>query len=108
MLTAQAAQCAALIAGMSTQQKSLYATLYQRYSNLTMSSNRTAISSAQCAAVIEKALSAPRPRPRYRAGLDSKIVCFLVWLLPDRWMDALMGQSLNHKPLPSAARTGPA
>jgi NAD(P)-dependent dehydrogenase (short-subunit alcohol dehydrogenase family) len=100
MLTTQATQCEALIPDMSEDQKRLYSALYLRYANLTRAGGRTAISAAQCAAVIEKALSARRPRTRYRAGLDSKIVCFLAWLLPDRWMDGLMGMSLNRKPLP--------
>ncbi len=106
MLTTQATECAALVAAMTTQQKSLYGALYQRYANLTSSSGRTAISAAQCSAVIEKALRAPRPRTRYRAGLDAKIVCFLAWLLPDRWMDALMGMSLSNKPLPPTRQAG--
>jgi NAD(P)-dependent dehydrogenase (short-subunit alcohol dehydrogenase family) len=100
MLSGQSIEVDALIANMTPAQQSLYGALYQRYSKLTASS--AAITVAQCAAVIEKALSAPRPKTRYRAGMDAKIVCFLNWLLPDRWMDALMSQSLNNKPLPSS------
>jgi NAD(P)-dependent dehydrogenase (short-subunit alcohol dehydrogenase family) len=98
MLTTQKATTEALIAGMSALQKRLYGALYQRYAKVTASA--PSISAAQCCAVIEKALTASRPATRYRAGTDSKIVCFLAWLLPDRWMDGVMGMSLNNKPLP--------
>jgi hypothetical protein len=91
-----------MIAAMSPQQKGLYGNLYQRYANLTRSSDRTAITAAQCAAGIDRAVHAAKPGSRYRAGIDSKIVCLLVWLLPDRWMDGLMAQSLNREPLPAA------
>ncbi len=29
------------------------------------------------------------PRPRYRVGSDTKLMCFLSWLLPVAWFDAL-------------------
>ena len=51
------------------------------------------------AAAIEKAMFDPRPRVRYRIGRDAKLVCAMAWLLPDRWMDALMGLTLNREPL---------
>jgi NAD(P)-dependent dehydrogenase (short-subunit alcohol dehydrogenase family) len=83
---------------LSTQERSLYGALYQRYVKLVRSSK--GISAAQCAAGIEQALFEARPATRYRIGTDSKLVCFLNWLLPDRWMDGVMAQSLNNKPLP--------
>jgi NAD(P)-dependent dehydrogenase (short-subunit alcohol dehydrogenase family) len=83
---------------LSTQERSLYGALYQRYVKLVRSSK--GISAAQCAAGIEQALFAARPATRYRIGTDSTLVCFLNWLLPDRWMDGVMAQSLNNKPLP--------
>ncbi|HEX5783668.1 MAG TPA: hypothetical protein VFY35_02965 [Burkholderiaceae bacterium] len=42
---------------------------------------------------------AAKPKPRYRVGMDAKVVCLLADLLPARWMDVVMGQSLNNKPL---------
>ncbi|HEY3657348.1 MAG TPA: SDR family NAD(P)-dependent oxidoreductase [Steroidobacteraceae bacterium] len=101
MLTTQAAECDALIGGMSAEHQALYASLYRRYANLTASAAGTAISAEQCAACIERALFARRPHTRYRIGPDATIVCFLAWLLPDRWMDCLMGMTLNRKPLRS-------
>jgi NAD(P)-dependent dehydrogenase (short-subunit alcohol dehydrogenase family) len=99
MLTTQGAESESLIGRMTPSEASLYATLYRRYAKLTTGAGRTAITTAQCAADIEKALFARRPRTRYRIGRDSKIVCFLTWLLPDRWMDGIMALSLNRKPL---------
>jgi NAD(P)-dependent dehydrogenase (short-subunit alcohol dehydrogenase family) len=100
MLSTQSVEAESLISQMSPTEESLYGTLYRRYARLTGSAGKTAISTTRCAEEIERALFAPRPRPRYRVGRDAKIVCFLAWLLPDRWMDGLMGLSLNRKPLP--------
>jgi NAD(P)-dependent dehydrogenase (short-subunit alcohol dehydrogenase family) len=99
MLSTQAPQTESLIGRMTASQESLYGSLYRRYAKLTQAAGGTAISTAQCAIEIEKALFATRPRTRYRVGRDAKIVCFLAWALPDTWMDALMGLSLNRKPL---------
>lgn len=99
MLSGQASAAQAHIDGMTTQQRSLYGALYQRYFKLV--SKAPGITAAQCAAGIEKALFASRPATRYRIGKDSKAVCVLNWLLSDRWMDRLMGMSLNNKPLPA-------
>jgi NAD(P)-dependent dehydrogenase (short-subunit alcohol dehydrogenase family) len=101
MLTTQAAECDTLIATLSAEQESLYGSLYRRYARLTTNTENLAISPEQCAMGIEKALFARKPRTRYRIGRDATIVCFLAWLLPDRWLDALMGLILNRKPLRS-------
>lgn len=99
MYASQASGTDQLIAAMSPEHAQLYGTLYRRYRKVT-SGGTASISADQCAASIEKALSVARPRTRYRIGTDSKAVCFLAWLLPDTWMDALLGLSLNRKPLP--------
>jgi NAD(P)-dependent dehydrogenase (short-subunit alcohol dehydrogenase family) len=106
MLSTQAPESESLIGRMTAPQESLYGTLYRRYSKLTAAAGRSAITATECAAEIEKALFARRPRTRYRIGRDSTIVCFLAWLLPDRWMDGLMALSLNRKPLNPAGKPG--
>lgn len=108
MLTSQAAAIESLTATMPAAQSALYSSLYARYAKLTLSAAKSAITATQCAKVIEKALHDRRPRTRYRAGMDATLVCFLTWLLPDRWMDAVVGLSLNNKPLPgqSSGRRG--
>jgi NAD(P)-dependent dehydrogenase (short-subunit alcohol dehydrogenase family) len=99
MLTSQAGDIDALLTKLSPEETRHYGNLYRRYSKLTIASEKSAITAAKCAAVIEKALSDRRPRTRYRAGMDSRLVCFLTWLLPDRWMDAIVAGTLNNKPL---------
>jgi NAD(P)-dependent dehydrogenase (short-subunit alcohol dehydrogenase family) len=99
MLSSQTDVCMAQAANMSFEQKSLYGSLYERYVDLCASSQRLAIDAAKCATTIERALTDRWPRLRYRVGVDSKIICFLGWLLPARWMDLLMGFTLNRKPL---------
>lgn len=60
---------------------------------------KATISADKAAKNIEDALFAPRPRARYRFGMDSKAVCFLQWLLQDTWMDFALSRRLNHRPL---------
>jgi NAD(P)-dependent dehydrogenase (short-subunit alcohol dehydrogenase family) len=106
MLRTQAPEVEALIPRMTDEQRSWYESLYRRYAKLTGGAGGTAITAADCAAGIEKALFHRRPRTRYRVGRDAKLVCFLTWLLPDRWMDGLMSLSLNRKPLTPAGKSG--
>lgn len=86
---------------MSAEQDRLYGAMYRRYLKLVAGGSGNAITAEQAAQSIEKALFATRPATRYRFGLDSKLVCFLDWLLPDRWMDGLLGLAVNNKPLNS-------
>jgi NAD(P)-dependent dehydrogenase (short-subunit alcohol dehydrogenase family) len=93
-----------LINGLSVDQKKRYEPIYRRYQKLVGGPKgdgnpSMGISADACAAGIEKAAFAAKPRARYKVGTDSKVVCFLDWLLPDSWMDFVMGQSLNNKPL---------
>jgi hypothetical protein len=37
-------------------------------------------------------LTAPRPRTRYRVGLDAKLMRVLTRVLPDRAMDAIVSR----------------
>ena len=106
MLSTQAPEVESLLARMTAPQEALYGNLYRRYAKLTAGAGRGAITAERCAAAIEKALSARNPRTRYRIGTDSKLVCFLAWALPDRWMDGLMALSLNHKPLNPTGKAG--
>ncbi|WP_428312964.1 SDR family NAD(P)-dependent oxidoreductase [Hydrocarboniphaga sp.] len=99
MLTGQTGEVEALLAQMDAPQKGLYGNFYRRYCKLVSGASTSGISAAQCAAGIEQAVFARKPRTRYRVGTDSKIVCFLAWLLPDRWMDGMFAMSVNHKPI---------
>jgi hypothetical protein len=48
------------------------------------------------AEVIERALTAPRPRTRYLVGRDARIRAILQRLLPDRVSDALIARALRR------------
>lgn len=85
-----------LIDDLSPAQDIHYGRLYRRYRSLVESA--PALSADECAAQIEKILTVKRPATRYRIGTDSKLVCTLNWLLPDRAMDAMMAFSLNNNP----------
>ena len=87
------------IAALSAEQRSRYGNYYQRYCKLVADGGKMAITADKAAENMEAALFARRPKARYRFGMDSKLVCFLTWLLPDSWMDAMLAKSLNHQPL---------
>jgi NAD(P)-dependent dehydrogenase (short-subunit alcohol dehydrogenase family) len=53
-------------------------------------SERTGQPPDKVAAVVERALSSPRPHPRYLVGPDAKVMGNLVRFLPDRARDALV------------------
>ncbi|UOO81294.1 SDR family NAD(P)-dependent oxidoreductase [Uruburuella testudinis] len=59
------------------------------------------MSSPDCAAVCVKALTAAKPKPRYRVTLPTQVFWYLKRLLPTRWLDAVQraavsGQGNNH------------
>jgi NAD(P)-dependent dehydrogenase (short-subunit alcohol dehydrogenase family) len=104
MYDLQGGQVEELINDMTPQQKGVYEPLYRRYQKLVGGPKgdqtpNMGISAEACAEGIEKAAFAANPKSRYRVGSDSKAVCFLDWLLPVSWMDFVLGQSLNNKPL---------
>ncbi len=99
MWTTEADAIDGLIESMPAVQRAQYENLYRRYQKLVRGGGKTAISSDKAAAQIEKGLFAKNPKTRYKFGIDSKLVCFLTWLLPDSWMDWMLARSLNHRPL---------
>jgi len=72
-------------------------TLYQRPTARlraqTARAAQRAIPAERVAAVVERALTARRPRTRYPVGGDARLQ-FLIRRLPDRWRDALIGRML--------------
>lgn len=93
-----------LINGMAPSHKKLYEPIYRRYQKLVGGPKgdqtpNMGISADKCCEGIEKAAFAANPKLRYRIGADSKAVCFLADFLPAKWMDFVMAQSLNNKPL---------
>lgn len=56
---------------------------------------RNGISPHEVAKVILEAVESPRPRPRYLAGRDAKIMATLARYLPDRTLDRLIAGNLR-------------
>lgn len=104
MYELQGGQIEGMINTMTPGQKNLYEPIYRRYQKLVGGPKgdqtpNMGISADKCCEGIEAAAFAANPKRRYRIGTDSKVVCFLADALPAGWMDFIMGQSLNNKPL---------
>ena len=99
MADQEAANAARSLEALSPEHKQRYGNMYRRYENLVKGGQKGGISADEASAQIERALTAARPKRRYRFGMDSKAVVFLQWLLPDSWMDFALGKSVNHQPL---------
>ncbi|MDH5301008.1 MAG: SDR family NAD(P)-dependent oxidoreductase [Gammaproteobacteria bacterium] len=66
-----------------------YEPAISRYLATVGAPDKNAVSVDCVVQVIETALRATNPKPRYRVG-QAKIVAPLAWLLPSRWMDAIL------------------
>lgn len=99
MADLEAENVARSLEALSPADKDRYGNLYRRYQKLVLGGQKSGIAVDKACECIEAPLSAAKPKARYRFGMDSKFVCFLQWLLPDGWMDAALGKSLNHQPL---------
>ena len=91
----QVADAKAALETLSDAQRPLYGDIYRAYHALIAKNASGGISAAQCAMVIEKALSAAKPRARYRAGGDSKAITMLARLLSDPALDRLFRAMLK-------------
>ncbi|MET0545763.1 MAG: SDR family NAD(P)-dependent oxidoreductase, partial [Caulobacterales bacterium] len=65
----------------------IYGNLYRSYAKMIEKNASGGSSAEQCAAVIERAISASKPKTRYTVGPESKALTSLGWLLPDRTLD---------------------
>lgn len=79
------------IDALGPDERALYGALYDDHAKLLSGAGKGAITAEQCCAVIEKCLDARRPKPRYLAGTDSRLLVTLGALLPDRGLDAVFG-----------------
>ena len=84
----QVATAERAIAALSSGYVPLYRSLYSGYHKLIAKNADGGISAEKCARQIEAAMWSAKPRPRYRIGIDSKVVTTLARLLPDRALDA--------------------
>lgn len=89
MMSNQVAALAGDIERLDANTRELYGDLYQQFRALAGKSYETALKPGQVAEVVLQALTARKPKVRYKVGKDSKIMCFLSWLLPRRWIEGL-------------------
>ena len=82
---------AALVAGMSPRARELYGKRLGAGLKIADRTARHAIPPDRAAKAIEHALTASRPRTRYVVGADARIQLLLQRVLPDRWLDRLLG-----------------
>jgi NAD(P)-dependent dehydrogenase (short-subunit alcohol dehydrogenase family) len=70
----------------------LYAPLLEKIENYARNAARRGIPAERVARAIHHALTAARPRTRYRVGLDANLMRVLTRVLPDRAMDAIVSR----------------
>jgi NAD(P)-dependent dehydrogenase (short-subunit alcohol dehydrogenase family) len=70
----------------------LYAKLLEKIEDYARAASRRGIPAERVARAIHVALTATRPRTRYRVGLDAHLIRLLTRLLPDRAMDAIVSR----------------
>ncbi len=83
----------AQFADLPAEAQALYQRPIDRLRAQTAQAANRAIPAVRVAAVVERALTARRPRTRYPVGGDARLQ-FLIRRLPDRWRDALIGRML--------------
>jgi NAD(P)-dependent dehydrogenase (short-subunit alcohol dehydrogenase family) len=86
---------AELRAKLPEQGRALYGEGLDRLVEYAQSAARRGIPPERVARAVHHALTASRPRTRYRVGPDAKLVRFLTRVLPDRAMDALVARLLG-------------
>lgn len=89
MVSGQVAAAKAATAGLSPDHASVYGRLYRGYADMIEKNSGGGVSAEQCAAGIEAAVFARRPKARYVVGADAKAVTSLARVLPDQALDRL-------------------
>jgi NAD(P)-dependent dehydrogenase (short-subunit alcohol dehydrogenase family) len=88
---------------MPDEGRRLYGAQLARFRELLGQAARSGIPPEKVAAVIHKAISSERPKPRYLVGIDAKIAAGMHGLLPDRVFDRVLARRTN---LPKEAPPG--
>ena len=78
--------------------ESPYASIYARADAIQAQTDRRAVGPEVIARVMERAITARRPRPRYVAPARTYFALIFFKLLPTRWVDGLMRAVLGLKP----------
>ena len=84
------AQARDSLARLPDEGRTLYGAMGERMLEAVDQTIGRAIPPEKVADAVAHALTARRPRTRYRVGTDAKLVRALSWLLPDRAMDAFL------------------
>jgi NAD(P)-dependent dehydrogenase (short-subunit alcohol dehydrogenase family) len=84
-----------IIDGMSPEARELYGETVSKVAELARKLGERAIPPERVAKVVERALTARRPRTRYLVGIDAQAQVLLDRLLPDRAMDALAARMMG-------------
>jgi len=80
---------------LPSEHAAVYGSLYRKYHAMIAKNSGGGVSADECAAGIEAAIFARKPRTRYRIGMDSKAVTTLARLLPDRALDSMFRSLLK-------------
>ncbi|MGH2757992.1 MAG: SDR family oxidoreductase [Actinomycetota bacterium] len=84
-----------LEAGLPAEAMERYAPLVASVRSIIDRQERTGVGPDRVATVVERALTASHPRPRYLVGTDAKVIGAATRLLPDRTKDALVRRMLS-------------
>ncbi len=95
MLSDQLEGARKLAADIPASHQSLYGELYRKYAGLVAKGSEQGITVSECAAQIEKVLHAAKPKARYQIGKDSKAVCLMARILPDRMLDGVFAMMMK-------------
>jgi len=77
------------------QHRAHYGDIYRKYAAMLDKAAGSGVSAEECAAAIERAVFAKRPKTRYRVGPESKVITLLARLLPDRGLDKVFKAMLK-------------
>lgn len=95
MVDGQVAQSKKATEALAPQHKPIYEELYSKYSAMIARNSGGGVSADECAAAIERAVFARKPKTRYKVGKDAKAVTLLARWLPDRALDGLFKSMLK-------------
>ncbi len=75
--------------------RELYGDAFDAMENYARSASKRGIAPEAVARAVHHALTASRPRTRYRVGLDARLMRVLTRILPDRTMDAIVSRLIG-------------
>ena len=89
MVSTQVASAKEATQNLPTRHTAVYREVYRKYAAMIEKNSGGGVSAEECAAAIENAAFAAKPKARYRVGSDAKAIALLARLLPDSALDGL-------------------